>query len=71
MDTVQHDSSLETRIRYVAALAHSSGLIGLDERQTLEAIRRLSLPFWNAAGTEDDLKARAENAIQFTKEISK
>lgn len=33
-------------MRKVAAIAHSGGLIGLDEDEALTAIRRLSLPYW-------------------------
>ena len=61
---IQHGERLEARLKRVAALAHSGGLIGLDETQTLQAIRRLSLPFWSAAGTENDLRARAQDAIE-------
>ena len=61
---IQHGERLEATLKRVAALAHSGGLIGLDERQTLQAIRRLSLPFWSAAGTENDLRARVQDAIE-------
>ena len=60
---LQHGEKVEATLRRVAALAHSGGLVGLDEAQTLQAIRRLSLPFWSAAGTENDLRARAQDAI--------
>ena len=61
---IQHGERLEATLKRVAALAHSGGLVGLDEAQTPQAIRRLSLPFWSATGTEDDLRARAQDAIE-------
>jgi hypothetical protein len=42
----QQPAAVDEAMRKVAAIAHSGGLLGLEEGEALTAIRRLSLPYW-------------------------
>ena len=53
----------EPTIIHVANLAHSGGLVGMNQTEVLQAIRRLTLPFWSANSDRNDLAARVHDAI--------
>jgi hypothetical protein len=51
-------------LNYIAVLAHSGGLIGLPEGQTLRAIRRLTGPEWRslAVSTQEGMSSMVSKA---------
>lgn len=55
--------ALAARLAEVAAIAHDGGLHTSDQWETMVAIRRLTLPHWNKAGSEVERKVRVAVAF--------
>lgn len=47
----------------VADIAHSSGLVAASEGDALVAVRRLTLGYWDACGTEAEHRHRVRAAM--------
>ena len=47
----------------VADIAHSSGLVAASEGDALVAVRKLTLGYWDACGTEDEHRHRVRAAM--------
>lgn len=58
-------------LRHVAAIAHSGGLLGMSMDSALTVIRRLTLKFWNSAGSVSHQKKTVSAAILSAKEATK
>ena len=41
----------------IATIAHSGGLVGMSGTDAMNAIRRLSLPYWGKQSTADEVRA--------------
>lgn len=58
----QRDALLET-LRHAAAIAHSGGLQGMTEWQSLVAVRRLTQPYFERSGSITETHDRLRAAI--------
>jgi hypothetical protein len=57
--TADRDAALSK----IAAIAHDGGLLGNNGSSALTSIRRLSVPYWDKTGTEQDRAIRARAAL--------
>lgn len=56
-----------TTLKRIADLAHAGGLAMLTEAETLVAIRRLSLPYWNKKRLTDPMQLDVLHALRASK----
>jgi len=56
-----------TTLKRIADLAHAGGHAMLTEAETLVAIRRLSLPYWNSKRLTDPMQLDVAAALRASK----
>ncbi len=61
-----HEDELTT-LKRIADLAHAGGLAMLSEADTLVAIRRLTLPYWNKGRPTDPMQLDVLHALRASK----
>lgn len=55
---------MKLALKRITVIAHSGGLAGLDEFDTLCAVRRLTLMYWDSQQTEDEQRIAAVDAVR-------
>ena len=61
---MRENDKMLAALRHIASIAHSGGLAGLDEFDTLCAVRRLTLKYWDSQQTEDEERLAAVDAVR-------